>query len=229
MCGTPFSIDSPLVKRLGSKEQVYLPFFIDGESLVALQEKKPVPPDVHSLLRGILISYFDVSSYLPLERDTVQHHLEVVIHDLTNVFKSRSTEKIILDTSAILRENNGPWVSRVALRTGMSLIPDSSPIRSDFIMDVWGLLKEEPPHQQQISFEEIAEAYSGLRLDAVLAGARELLVFAHFVALSFPGRHDERDDFLQRTARRQITNKKVMAKIQYLMDNKEGDINFVLS
>ncbi|HZS05494.1 MAG TPA: hypothetical protein VFD58_11710 [Blastocatellia bacterium] len=225
----PFSVDSPIAKRLGSKEQVYLPYFIDGESLKELQGKRPVPLNEFGLLRGILASYFDVSPYLPLGTDTIQHHLEVVIHDLTNVFKFKSTEKMILDTSAILRDKNGPWVSRAALQTGMRLIPDSSFIRSDFIMDVWCLLKEEKPHQQQISLDEITRAYSGLDLDTVLAGARELLLFANFVSLSFLGRLDERDTFMESAAFNQITSKYLMTKVLYVLNNKDTDINFVLS
>lgn len=113
-----------------------------------------------SLLFAILIEYQHGAPTLVLE--IVQPYLKTVLEYLVRGYGMSGLEALILKAAATIREDFGQEISRIALMSGMEIAPESSAIRSDFLLDTWCRLQNGDPFYWKEMAQESIEAFTGL-------------------------------------------------------------------
>lgn len=134
-----FSKDSDLGKHLNANEDFALPYFIDGVDKEKFKISVPMELSEMNLLRGILVGNNDNPP--TIDSSISKSYYGQILNDLKDHFKFESIEKLILDTSAYLRKENGDSASLHSLLTGIELIPNSSLIKFDCCVDIFNLLE----------------------------------------------------------------------------------------
>jgi hypothetical protein len=195
-----------------------LPFFLDGHDLELLENKQRVELTEFMLLRGILVEYLSNPPLMSIDglRPAYENFLNVCVVG----FRFPSMEELVLRVAARLRADNGNYASYKALSTGMCLLPCSSKIRSDLIMDIWLLLQERVAEGRGglPLLEEIIDAYSGINLREVNPDVIELLVYIHFVALRLAGTSSDLDTFLKEFVFTHVSDQHLKNKIKHLLE-----------
>lgn len=178
-----FSRNSDLPRRffIPNHPEGYLPFFLWGKQLKLFQSKQSVELDEFMLLAGIFIGWQDswMSHLTDKNKETLRYLMDV----LGNGFKCETPESMVLSLAANIREKCGNLPASKILRTGIEFIPQSSPIRSDLITDVWTTMSENnEPKQEQM--REIIQLYEKVNPEEIQPAALPLISYFYLNALA---------------------------------------------
>ena len=112
-----------------------VPWFVWGENLENYKATSTLSLTEECLLKGIL---YGLAPTTPKPSTTYHEEALLVILDkLQQGFHHKTREIQILNVAYSVKEDNGVLVSLGILRTGMYLLPESSAIKSDYIMGLW--------------------------------------------------------------------------------------------
>jgi hypothetical protein len=222
-----FTGTSPTRRILNPLQVIAFPYMLEGTPYNAMRAGKRVALGPVALLRGIVMGYMDCS----LVVDVSQPHLRDALEDLVILLSAPSLEILLLDGAAYMRERYGIGPGRIALQTGMALLPQSSLMKSDFIMATWsamanqlGTCSASPELTRQFCID-IATAYQGIDLRVPDPEAVELLVYAQLVALSHLGRERERDQFAAHQAVQYVRTPSIAQRVQYILGRDTFDLH----
>ena len=213
--------DSHIAKRFFVPEyEGYLPFLVSGDDLEDLEQKRDVELQESHLLFGILYGLYE-SDHHPKpwtqkqDRETLLYLLDV----LMGGFKFESPEKMILDVASKLRERNGSQVSRVVLEVGKGLMPQSSKIKSDLIIDLWACVDND----RDVFVKEILELLDQIDLEDVHSSARELVCYYGLCATVFLGKEEDGiTQYLEKHIYPNVTNDLLKQNIKALLERPEA-------
>lgn len=201
----------------------FLPFFIYGRDCENLKNGKKVELKEEHLLTGILYGLHEFEHHpkpwhKPQDKQTYLYLLDV----LGNGFKFKSPEHTILSVASIVRDKNGNLPSSIILKVGSNLIPNSSKIKSDLIMDLWELAAQaaENDGTSQL-FNEILSLISDVDPDDILPGAREVVYYCGLAALVFLKKNESISDYLEKFIYPNVSNQTLKTKIKYMLENPE--------
>ncbi|MBM4190152.1 MAG: hypothetical protein FJ210_05485 [Betaproteobacteria bacterium] len=117
-----------------------------------------------------------------------QPYLREVLLLLAKGFGTPDLEELCMNVAASIRHDFGNGLSRLALRAGMTLRPDSSPIKSDFLVDTWCRLQTgDPENRPELALEAI-EVFPGLIKEDIFPGAWEACLLTYIIALAILSR-----------------------------------------
>lgn len=202
--------------------QGYLPFFIWGDELVALERKEAVELREEHLLKGILYGlhgFEDESRYWPRDRqakDTLLH----LLGTLERGFGYKSLEKLILDVAADLGKTNGSSASFAVLETGRDLLPQSSRIKSDLILNLWALLNGGADREPLL--QEILDLVPQIKLDEIFPDAKEVICYYGFCAIVLLGKQERIEPYLEEFIYPHVTYHSLKQKIKDLLENPKA-------
>ena len=121
----------------------FLPFFISGPVLEAMEKGEEIELDELKLLLGIAFGLDEFDNHpKPWHRPQDRNTLLYLLETLGIGFGFESPEQLFLDSAFYLREKNGNLVSRTVLLNGLGIVPFSSKIRSDLVCDSWAVAAE---------------------------------------------------------------------------------------
>jgi len=195
---------------------------VDGEALNRFKEQQSVNTDEYQLLRGILVGYHDEN--MPHQSERNLKLLEGLLPTLAKGFGYDSIEALILEAAAQLREQNGDYPSYLALKTGMTVVPESSSIRSDFILDISSILESCLPDEPKDLLEKITEAFQDIDLDKILEDARAPIIFMNFVALKMLGEQEQTVDFVASVVKEHVSDPEIKNKIEELLQDPDAGL-----
>lgn len=153
-----FSKESDLGIHLSAEEDFALPFFVDGNDKQKFEESKLAELSEIHLLRGTLVAYNDNP---PATNTTIfKKSARQIIEDLRIHFQFDTTEKLIVDISAYMRQENGDIVSYRALLAGTEILPESSVIKFDCCSDLINLLKRDKLEDRQQAIQKFKDLIS---------------------------------------------------------------------
>lgn len=163
----------------------FLPFFIWGADLEKMEQGGQVELHEQQLLKGILYGLYEYdNSPKPWHdlksRQTLLHLLDV----LGKGFGFKDPEMMILETAANIRELNGNVPSFKILDSGANLIPISSKIKSDWILDLWNIAADEDTEEdgslsetQEGMLQQILLTIKEINFQEVHPNSREIIPF----------------------------------------------------
>lgn len=165
------STSSDLARRFYVPEFTgFLPFFIWGTDLENMERGIQIELNEQQLLKGILYGLYEYENnpkpWFDLKsRQTLLYLLDV----LGKGFGFKDPEIMILDTAANIRELHGNEPSFKILDSGANLIPSSSKIKSDWILDLWNLAADDDTEEDG----SLSEAQEGM-LQQILLTIKEI-------------------------------------------------------
>ena len=196
----------------------YLPFFIWGRDLEALDNNQKVELREQHLLKGILYGLYEFGQHpnpwlQKKDRKTLLYLLDV----LGKGFKYDDHEKMILDIASSVREKNGNTASRIILEAGNGLIPQSSKIKSDLICDLWAVISE---HEVGTDlFKKIITLIHEIDLSDIYPDAREIVCYYGLCALFFMNDDDGISEYLPEFVYPNIEMHQLKNNIKSLLEN----------
>jgi len=159
----------------------FLPFFISGPVLEAMEKGKEIELDEFKLLLGIVYGLDEFDNYpKPWHRPEDRNTLLYLLETLGIGFGFESPEQLFLDAAYYLREKNGSWVSRTVLLNGLGIVPFSSKIRSDLVCETWTVAAEVDNRKM---IEPIPGWVMETTLSELLPNAREIICYYGLCAL----------------------------------------------
>lgn len=199
----------------------YLPFFIWGDELSAFKEKKEIQLREEQLLKGILFGLYEFDNDpKPWHQEENRKTLLYLLDVLGNGFKYETPEKMVLDVAYSLREQVGNEVSCTVLDVGRNLVPDSSPIKSDLILDLW-ILSTVSENKGKEYFERIVQLIQQIQLDKILPEAKEIICYYGFCAAVLLKKEDLISAYLEKYVYPNVTGDDLKIKIKELLDDPE--------
>lgn len=195
----------------------YLPFLLREED--CRDSKKIILSEKH-LLFGILCSIHEyddpnMSPYIrPKDKQTIYHLLDI----LGNGFNLKNPEKLVLDVAFKLRAENDLERSTRVLLNGMFLIPDSSKIKSDFIMAFWELSVNDSFINEEL-LKVLDKQLPLISIEDVLPAAYQAAIYFAFSLHKIHGDNVDKlvDDYLIRY----VCDKGLKRKIADLIDKQK--------
>lgn len=165
------------------QESIYLPFMQHER-----EEGQGIRCEVseRSLLLAIMMQYpCDAPGIAP---GIVQPYMRLLFPMLADGFQIGGLENLFLQVGATIRSEYGQIFSRIALRTGMLLVPDSSAIRSDFMLDTWCRLQNGDPENWHELASDAVEAFAGVVKETDSSTAWQVCIQIFIVSLAILGR-----------------------------------------
>lgn len=198
-----------------------LPFLLSGYDIVAF-ENGNVEINEEKLLKGIFLGLFELENdpkswHRAKDKETYLYLLDV----LGNGFRFNDPEQLILDVAASLRLKNGNNLSRIALKTGLQLIPFSSKIRSDLVCDTWAVISE----NESVNYllEEVVDLASETYLENLLPDAKEVVCYYGFCAMVLlSSDYEEIESYLQEFVYPNVKMGNLKVKIRDLLLNPDA-------
>ena len=166
---------------------IYLPFLqLEKEEG---RDGAPFEMSEKSLLFAILIHYQKGAPTLVLE--LVQPYLKIVLEELAKGYQMSGLEELIIKAAATIRADFGQSISRVALKSGMEIVPESSAIRSDFLLDTWCRLQNGDPAYWKEMAQESIDAFTGFIKEEDYLTAWQAGILTFIVSLAILDRWTE--------------------------------------
>jgi hypothetical protein len=196
----------------------FLPFFIWGKDLLALEQKEKVELREEQLLKGILYGLYEFDHQSNLfhrseDRSTLLYLLDV----LGNGFNFQNPEQMILDVANSLRDVNGNDASRIVLEVGKGLLPQSSKIKNDLICDLWALSSLQRDGKGLL--EEIENLVPQVNLDEIHSDAKEVICYYGLCAIVLLGKEESIPMYLENYIYPNVTMNVLKKKIKALLEN----------
>lgn len=216
-----FGPDSQIAHRFWVQgKKGYLPFLIFGENLRLLENGESFELKENMLLFGILVGLND--SKMPFKTKENDEILISLLSTLLEGFKSRSLEQMILDAAFNLKDSVSYYCAYLCLKGGLNIEKDSSMIRSDLLMNIWELWKENPENGSNF-MDEVIENFEKIDLEGVLPAAVEMIVYIAFVATYF--NHPEKiKEFFEKYVTIHICKRVLKERIKFLFENKDSTL-----
>lgn len=199
----------------------FLPFFISGSELTAMEKGEKIELHERALLEGILygLNEFD-NDPKPWHRNEDRHTLTYLLDVLRNGFNFESPEKLLLDCAYNLRERNGSRGSRIVLLNGIELVPFSSKIRSDLICDTWIVAAQDDDLEL---LKPIPEWAMETTLSELIDGAKEVVCYYGLCAMALVEKDsDEIAAYLNDFVYPNVEMRALKIKIKDLLENPSG-------
>jgi len=200
-----------------------IPWFIWGENLEKYNATHRFEISEESLLKGILYGLSPTTDKFGTfyEEDV----LLTILDKLQQGFHHKDREELILNVAYNVKDNNGILASLKILRTGMYLLPESSPIKSDYIMGLWEKACENEDNED--IYEEILELIPKINLAAINNASKECVCYYGFCSL-FLLKHDTKlkhdtNQYIKQYIDGTITLNEIQSKIDNLLNNPDRE------
>lgn len=167
---------------------------------------------------------------------TVTHKIKHVFNDIIkdmldefkNEFEYSSTEECLGIIAATLKEENGYLPSCRVLKTAVELVPESSKLKSDLVMNMWhGLVETGQLKDKEKYFAEIIKYYPEIKFEDIDSRFIEYLVYAYFISLWHFGKNLEKRKFFSSIGRNYVKSPEIMNKIVIFLSMDEFDIRMI--
>ncbi len=191
----------------------HLPWFIWGENLEKFKANNSFELSEESLLKGIL--YGLSPRIMKVGAGYNEGDLLLILNKLKLGYKYDSEEALILHAAGNIRNKNGIFPCLTILRTGMYLLPESSKIKSDYIMGLWEKACENEDNES--IYEEILELIPKIDLEDIYSTAKETICYYGLCSLVLL-KQETNKYFLQYIGG-MIPTKQIQLKIVDLLDN----------
>ena len=199
-----------------------VPWFIWGKNLEKFKATNTFNLSEECLLKGILYglspSCTKVGGII-YDEDV----LLAILDKLQEGFKYKSRELLILDAALNVRDINGVHVANAILRTGMNLLPESSKIKSDYIVSLWEIACEKKDNAS--IYTEIIELIPNVDLEDVLNTAKQVICYYGFCSLLLLKEDtilkQDVDKYRMQYIDGVITHEEIRPKIDILLNNPD--------
>ena len=195
----------------------HLPWFIWGDNLENFKANISFELTEECLLKGIL--YGLSPRIMKVGSGYNEGDLLLILNKLKLGYKYDSEEALILHASGNIRNKNGIFPCLTILRTGMYLLPESSKIKSDYIMGLWEKACENEDNES--IYEEILELIPKIDLEDIYSAAKETTCYYGLCSLVLL-KQETNKYFLQYIGG-MIPTKQIQLKISDLLDNPDKE------
>lgn len=197
----------------------YLPFLVWGDELYALERRQEVELREEHLLKGILYGLYEIDHCpQPWNNDQGKETYLYLLDVLGNGFHFQSPEKMVLDVAYDLREKHGNELSSRILLVGCKLIPQSSKIKSDLVMDLWLLRKGKTDTNM---LNQIVDLVNNIDPDEINEDAREIIFYNGLHAIILLRKCDQVDSFLVKYIYPYVQSSDLKQKIKMLLERRD--------
>jgi len=171
-----------LLASLGVKESMHVPMLLTGAHLERFQRTGEIALLPVPLMLGTLYGLSDPAP--GVDRERWQARVPEVLAQLTALFDEPSVEQLILNAAAKLRDDVGSWMAARVLRNGLTLCPDSQPIRCDCVTDTWMAAEVRREPDTQAVMQELVALLRPLRAASLAPKFRKLMAYIATVAFT---------------------------------------------
>ena len=199
-----------------------VPWFIWGKNLEKFKATNTFNLSEECLLKGILYGLSPSCTKVGgifYDEDV----LLAILDKLQEGFKFKSREELILDTALNVRDINGVHLANAILRTGMNLLPESSKIKSDYILSLWEIACEKKDNAS--IYTEIIELIPNVDLEDILNTAKESICYYGFCSLLLLKEDtilkQDVDKYRMQYIDGVITHEEIRPKIDILLNNPD--------
>ena len=199
-----------------------LPWFVWGENLEKFKATNAFNLSEESLLKGILYGLSPSSPKIGgiiYDKDV----LLAILDKLQEGFKFESREQLIIDTMLNVRSINGVNVANAILKTGMNLLPESSKIKSDYIVTLWEIACEK--NDNASIYTEIVELIPNIDLEDIISSSKEVICYYGFCSLLLLKQdsilNQDVDKFRKQYIDDVIKHEEIRPKIDILLNNPD--------
>ena len=199
-----------------------LPWFVWGENLEKFKATNAFNLSEESLLKGIL---YGLSPSSPKIGGIIYDEdvLLAILDKLQEGFKFESREQLIIDTMLNVRSINGVNVANAILKTGMNLLPESSKIKSDYIVTLWEIACEK--NDNASIYTEIVELIPNIDLEDIISSSKEVICYYGFCSLLLLKQdsilNQDVDKFRKQYIDDVIKHEEIRPKIDILLNNPD--------
>jgi len=225
-----FDKNSEIAKKFTVSGDISLPYFLSADQAENLKNKIPFSVGTYELLVGLLIEYFSPPPMTATHK--IKPYFNDILQDLLEEFKKEfgysSIEECIGVVAATLKAKSGYLPSYRVLKTGVELVPESSKLKSDLVMNIWlGLVETGQLQDEEKHFSEIIKYYLGIRFEDIDSRFVEYLVYAYFISLWYFKRNTEKRKFLLSYGNKYVKSLEIMNKMVIFSSMDEFDIRMV--
>jgi len=198
-----------------------IPWFVWGENLENYKATSTLSLTEECLLKGILYGLAPTTPKIGAIYE--EEALLTILDKLQQGYNHKTREIQILNVAYSIKDVNGIYVSLGILRTGMYLLPESSPIKSDYIMSLWEKACENEDNES--IYKEILELIPKIDLTTINSGAKECICYYGFCSL-FLLKHDTKlnhdtNQYIKQYIDGIITLNEIQSKIDDLLNNPD--------
>jgi len=147
--------------------------------------------------------------------------LLTILGRLQEGYGFENREQLILDTSLNVRNINGVYVASAILRTGMNLVPESSKIKSDFIVSLWEIACESKENES--TYREIIELIPNIDMEDIVT--KEVICYYGFCSLLLLNQDTnlklDVDKYRSQYIDGQITHEEIKPMVDILLNNPD--------
>jgi len=174
-----------------------------------------------SLLFACLINYpCDAPSLVP---DVNQPYLLEVLLCLVDRFDMSGLEKLCLEAAAVIRHDFGCRLSCLALHTGMTLLPDASTIKSDYLLDTWCRLQVGDPKNRSELALKVIEVFPNIIKEDILPGGWQGCLLTYIVSLAILSRWADAEA-VYATHREAFEEPEEQEKLEWMLNHRKIDM-----
>ncbi len=201
----------------------YLPFFLSGEEVDHLENKESVPLEERHLLFGLLYGWKHNGLFgNNVDKAVGGHLLEI----LRKGYGHKDFEELILNVACNIREANGSSPSRVVLESGLDIVPESSKIKSDLIMDLWELaLAHSSFEKRNACLTEIVKLVRKVSFPEVLSRATEVISYYGLCSIVLLGEKEDVNEYLHSVVFPNLSDPLLKDKVKSLLECKAPNIS----
>ncbi len=124
---------------------------------------------------------------------------------------------MILEVAGSLRNRNGHQASWRVLDVGNVLLPQSSKINCDLILELWIKICEQG--SKNSIFEKVIDLLTKTNLDEINPGSKEIICYYGLCSLIFLNKEDDIQNYLKEYIYPNVSNRALMIKIKELLQN----------
>ena len=200
-----------------------VPWFIWGENLENFKATNKFNLTEECLLKGILYGLSPTTRKPGAIYE--EEALLTILDKLQQGFHHKNRETLILNAAYSIKDINGIHVALGILRTGMYLLPDSSKIKSDYIMSLWEKACENEDNES--IYKEILELIPKIDLEDIHIGAKETICYYGLCSL-FLLKPDTKpkldmDQYIKQYIDETITFSEIQSKIDELLNSSDKE------
>jgi hypothetical protein len=201
----------------------HLPWFIWGDNHDNFEKNSSFEVSEEYLLKGILYGLsprtFKVGAFFNKD------DLLVILDKLKLGYKYDNDELLILNAAYSMKTINGIMPFLTVLRTGRYLLPESSKIKSDYILGLWERACEDK--NDMSIYEEILELIPKIDLTDINSFSKEYVCYYGFCSLLLL-KHDTKlkqdvNKYIEQYIYGMITTNEIQLKISDLLDNPDKE------
>lgn len=199
-----------------------MPYFVGGEAYERMENHEGVTLTPYMMLCGILTEWFDPCKYaMSAGRKELRKFLLLILDQLREQFGIDTMEEMILNAAGRVRAEHGSLPAIRLLTAGCDILPDSSKIRSDLIIDTWFIIEHAPGVDRPNAMEGIARLFDEIDLAVVMEDLVAVLCYIYMVSLAFLGRRDQCVQFYWHTGAGKVRRAALKKRLTGLIAGRE--------